>query len=132
MFNDHSQQNVTNANTCTNVTCSIVQQNYGRSVHWICGLSQATSSLAQPATNANPITGATIKKWWHTLRVVNQRRWNRTKKFCIFILVLGALGMVGGLDESMDVEISADRYGFAYLFMGCAAYLVFTIIRKPE
>ena len=112
--------------------CLIVQQNYVKGVQRICGLSQVTSSLAQRATNANPITEATIKKWWHTLRVVNQRRWNRTKKFMIFILVLAALGMVGGLDESMDVEISADRYGFAYLFMGCAAYLVFTIIRKPD
>lgn len=123
---------MTNANTCTNVMYSIVQQNYGKSVHWICGLSQATSSLAQPAINANPITGATIKKWWHTLRVVNQRRWNRTKKIMIFILVLAALGMVGGLDESMDVEISADRYGFAYLFLACAGYLVFTIMRNPD
>ena len=66
------------------------------------------------------------------MRVTNQAKWNRTKKFMIFILVLGALGMVGGLNESMDVEISADRYGFAYLFMGCAAYLVFTIIRNPD
>jgi hypothetical protein len=66
------------------------------------------------------------------MRVVNQRRWNRTKKFMIFILVLAALVMVGGLNESADVQISADRYGFAYLFLGCAGYLVFTIIRKPE
>lgn len=50
----------------------------------------------------------------------------------IFILVLAALGMVGGLDESTDVQISADRYGFAYLFLGCAGYLVFTIMRKPD
>jgi hypothetical protein len=66
------------------------------------------------------------------MRVVDQRRWNRTKKFIVFILVLAALAMVGGLDESADVKISADRYGFAYLFLGCAGYLVFTIIRKPE
>jgi hypothetical protein len=50
----------------------------------------------------------------------------------IFILAMAALAMVGGLDESADVQISADRYGFAYLFLGCAGYLVFTIIRKPE
>jgi hypothetical protein len=50
----------------------------------------------------------------------------------ISILVLAALVMVGGLDESADVQISADRYGLAYLFLGCAGYLVFTIIRKPE
>lgn len=66
------------------------------------------------------------------MRVVNQRRWNRTKKFMVFIFVAAALAMVGGLDESADVQISADRYGFAYLFLGCAGYLVFTIIRKPE
>ena len=66
------------------------------------------------------------------MRVTNQAKWNRTKKFMIFILVFAALGMVGGLNESMDVEISADRYGFAYLFLGCAGYLVFTIIRKPD
>ena len=109
-----------------------LQQNYVKDVQRICGLSQVTSSLAQRATNANPITGATIKKWWHTLRVVNQRRWNRTKKFMIFILVLAALGMVGGLNESTDVQISADRYGFAYLFLACAGYLVFTIMRNPD
>ena len=114
------------------ITRSIPPQNYGNDVQRICGLSQATSLLALPATNANLITGATIKKCGRSMRVVNQRRWNRTKKFMIFILVLAALGMVGGLDESMDVEISADRYGFAYLFMGCAAYLVFTIIRNPD
>ena len=114
------------------ITHSTPPRNYANDVQRICGLSQATSSLAQPATNANPITGATIKKCGQNMRVVNQRRWNRTKKFMIFILVLAALGMVGGLNESMDVKISADRYGFAYLFMGCAAYLVFTIIRKPE
>ena len=116
----------------TAITLSTQLQNYAKSVQLICGLSQAISSLAQPATNANLITGATIKKCGQNMRVVNQRRWNRTKKFMIFILVLSALAMVGGLDESMDVEISADRYGFAYLFMGCAAYLVFTIIRRPE
>jgi hypothetical protein len=116
----------------TAITHSVVLQNYAKDVQRICGLSQATSSLAQPATNANLITGATIKKCGQSMRVVNQRRWNRTKKFMIFILVLAALGMVGGLNESMDVEISADRYGFAYLFMGCAAYLVFTIIRNPD
>ena len=66
------------------------------------------------------------------MRVINQRRWNRTKKWIIFILAMAALAMVGGLDESADVQISADRYGFAYLFLGCAGYLVFTIIRKPE
>jgi len=66
------------------------------------------------------------------MRVVDQRRWNRTKKWVVFILVLAALAMVGGLDESADVQISADRYGFAYLFLGCAGYLVFTIIRKPD
>ena len=66
------------------------------------------------------------------MRVVNQRRWNRTKKWLVFFFVLAALGMVGGLDESADVQISADRYGFAYLFLGCAGYLVFTIIRKPD
>ena len=66
------------------------------------------------------------------MRVVNQSRWNRTKKWVVFILVLAALGMVGGLDESADVQISADRYGFAYLFLGCAGYLIFTIIRKPD
>ena len=66
------------------------------------------------------------------MRVVNQRRWNRTKKFMVFILVFAALGMVGGVNESTDMEISADRYGFAYLFLGCAGYLVFTIIRKPN
>ena len=114
------------------ITHSIQLQNYANDVQRICGLSQATSSLAQPATNANPITGATIKKCGQSMRVVNQRRWNRTKKFMIFILVLAALGMVGGLDESMDVEISADRYGFAYLFLACAGYLVFTIMRNPD
>jgi hypothetical protein len=66
------------------------------------------------------------------MRVTDQRRWNRTKKFMVFIFVAAALGMVGGLDESADVQISADRYGFAYLFLGCAGYLVFTIIRKPD
>ena len=66
------------------------------------------------------------------MRVTNQAKWNRTKKFMIFILVFAALGMVGGLDESPDVQISADRYGFAYLFMACAGYLVFTIMRKPN
>ena len=66
------------------------------------------------------------------MRVTDQRRWNRTKKWVVFILVLAALAMVGGLDESADVKISADRYGFAYLFLGCAGYLVFTIIRKPD
>ena len=116
----------------TAITRSEVPQNYAKDVQRICGLSQVTSSLAQRATNANLITGATIKKCGQSMRVTNQRRWNRTKKFMIFILVLAALGMVGGLDESMDVEISADRYGFAYLFMGCAAYLVFTIIRNPD
>jgi hypothetical protein len=50
----------------------------------------------------------------------------------VFILVFAALGMVGGVNESTDMEISADRYGFAYLFLGCAGYLVFTIIRKPN
>lgn len=66
------------------------------------------------------------------MRVVNQAKWNRTKKWMIFILVFAALGMVGGVNESTDMEISADRYGFAYLFLGCAGYLVFTIIRKPN
>lgn len=116
----------------TVITLSVVPQNYANDVQRICGLSQATSSLAPPATNANPITGATIKKCGQSMRVVNQRRWNRTKKFMIFILVLAALGMVGGLDESTDVQISADRYGFAYLFLACAGYLVFTIMRKPD
>ena len=66
------------------------------------------------------------------MRVVNQAKWNRTKKWMIFFLVFAALGMVGGVNESTDMEISADRYGFAYLFLGCAGYLVFTIIRKPN
>ncbi len=116
----------------TAITLSVVLQNYANDVQRICGRSQATSSLVLPATNANLITGATIKKCGQSMRVVNQTKWNRTKKFMIFILVLAALGMVGGLDESTDVQISADRYGFAYLFLGCAAYLVFTIMRKPH
>jgi hypothetical protein len=94
-----------------------------------CGLFPATSSLAQPATNAFPNT---CNRMGNAMRVTNQAKWNRTKKFMIFILVLAALGMVGGLDESMDVEISADRYGFAYLFLACAGYLVFTIMRNPD
>jgi len=102
------------------------QQWLGSSVAKTNGLFQATNLLAQSATNEMLSIGV------NRMRVINQRRWNRTKKFMIFILVLAALGMVGGLNESMDVEISADRYGFAYLFMGCAAYLVFTIIRKPD
>ena len=112
--------------------CSKRQHNCVKCVHQMHGLSQVTSSLAQRATNGNPTTRVTIKKWWPSMRVINQRRWNRTKKFIIFILVAAALGMVGGLDESADVQISADRYGFAYLFLGCAGYLVFTIIRKPD
>jgi hypothetical protein len=114
------------------ITLSVVPQNYAEGVKVMIGLSQATSSLALLATNANLNTVGTINKWWHSMRVVDQRRWNRTKKWVVFTLVLAALAMVGGLDESADVQISADRYGFAYLFLGCAGYLVFTIIRKPE
>lgn len=66
------------------------------------------------------------------MRVTNRANWNRTKKFVIFIFVLLALVMVGGLNESADVNVNADQYGFAYLFLGCAAYLVFTIIRRPR